>query len=465
MIEINPAIPETKGAYIVGGSVRDLLIGRTPSDYDIAVLGFPEKYASDLSSRISGHVVKIGKQNQMIYRVISEKNIFDVSAVSGKTIEDDLSNRDFTLNAIGYDLCSKMIIDPLGGRKDLSEKKIRMVSKEVFKNDPVRLIRAYRIGATFDFEIEPDTEKAISECATLIVKSAGERVKAELFKIFSSPKSYRHINKMSDTGLLFQIFPELSALAGCRQNKYHALDVLNHSILAYNQLEKLLNGCHANTEISDFVKYEMDNKKSALLKCSILLHDTGKPSSITVNNADVHFFGHEKVSAAMTERIAKRLKLSNYETNYTNFIVKNHMKPLHLYESFKISPLSDKSITRFFVKCGDNTPDLLLHAIADMESKRNIDNTDNRNFINFIIFLINRYNQIYKIKTKEPPLITGYDLIEEFGLSPSPLFKKILSFVEESRLSDSINNRGDAILLVKEFLKNKGFYALPDSCN
>lgn len=455
MIEINPVILKAKGAYIVGGSVRDLLIGRTPSDYDIAVLGFAQKYASDLASHISGHVVKIGKQKQMIYRVVSKKDIFDVSAVIGKTIEDDLSKRDFTINAICYDLYSKKIIDPFDGIKDLLAKNIRAVSKEVFQNDPVRLLRAYRIGAMLDFEIEHLTEKAISNDVRLIVKSAGERVKAELFKIFASIKSYAYISKMSETGLLFEIFPELSALVGCRQNKYHTHDVFNHSLAAYNKLEILLNGCHANPEISDFAKQEMDNTRSPLLKCCILLHDTGKPSSVTTDNGNVHFFGHEKISADISGCIAKRLKFSNYEANYMDFILKNHMKVLHLYESYKRKPLTDKSITRFFVKCKDYIPDLLFHAIADMESKTKNDDTGNGDFINFIVFLIKKYTLVYKVKQKEASLITGHDLIEEFGLSPSPLFKKILSVVEESRLSGNINSRDEALLLVKDFLKTK----------
>ncbi|MGB5159361.1 MAG: hypothetical protein WBN77_18215 [Desulfobacterales bacterium] len=455
MIKINPLIPETKGAYIVGGSVRDLLIERTPSDYDIVVPGSPEKYASDLTSQIKGHIVKIGKQNQMIFRVISEKDIFDVSAISGNTIEDDLAKRDFTLNAICYDLYSKTTIDPFGGVKDLLSKKIRMVSDKVFNNDPVRLIRAYRIAAMLDFEIEYETEKVIADNVKLIAKSAAERVKVEIFKIFSTLNSYKYINKMYETGLLFEIFPELSPLSGCLQNKYHTHDVLNHSLIAYNKLEMLLNGYHADSEISGFAKQEMDNTRSAMLKCSILLHDTGKPSSITVDNDNVHFFGHEKLSADITLRIAARLKFSNHETKYIDYIIRNHMKALHLYESFQKKPLTDKSIIRFFVKCRDNIPDLLLHAIADMEGKRNSDNVKNMDFLNFVSFLIKKYNLLYKIRKKEPPLINGNDLISEFGLLPSPLFKKILNFVEEARLSDNIHSRSEALLLAKGFLENK----------
>ena len=161
MIKFNPVIPTIKGAYIVGGSIRDLLLGRSPSDYDIVVLESPDKYACNLAMRCNGHVVKIGKQNQAIFRVISESAIFDISAIEATTIEDDLIKRDFTINAIGYDLFSGEIIDPFEGIKDLSIKKIRMVSKEIFKKDPVRLIRAYRIAAMLDFEIESETSHII----------------------------------------------------------------------------------------------------------------------------------------------------------------------------------------------------------------------------------------------------------------------------------------------------------------
>ena len=463
MININPAIPKAKGAYIVGGSIRDLILGRIPTDYDIAVILFPEKYASDLASCVNGHVVEIGKQNQMIYRVVSENSTFDISAIEGKTIEDDLVKRDFTVNAIGYDLSSGKIIDLFGGINDLSINKIRMVSKEVFKKDPVRLIRAYRIAAMLDFEIESETAHAIVNNVKLITKAAGERIKAELFKIFSCPKSYGYIHQMYETGLLFEIFPELTALQGCKQNKHHAYDVLEHSLTAFSQLEILLNEKIFNTGAINFPIPDMDKERSALLKYSILLHDTGKPSALTVgDDENIHFFGHEIIGAEMAKQISKRLKLSNNEAGYVDFIIRNHLAALHLYESSKEKPLSDKSLTRFFVKCGDKTPDLLFHTIADIKSKGSSNNNDDKNrngkFIDFISTIIKKFYLVYKVKKAEPPLITGYDLILEFGLSPSPFFKKILSFVEESRLSNNTKNRNEALLLVKEFLKtNAGF--------
>ena len=452
MININPAIPKAKGAYIVGGSIRDLILGRIPTDYDIAVLLLPEKYASDLASCVNGHVVEIGKQNQMIYRVVSENSTFDISAIEGKTIEDDLVKRDFTFNAICYDLSSEKIIDLFGGINDLSIKKIRMISKEIFKKDPVRLIRAYRIAAMLDFEIESETAHAIVNNVKLITKAAGERIRAELFKILSYTKSYGYIHQMYETGLLFEIFPELTALQGCKQNKHHAYDVLEHSLTAFSRLEMLLNEKIFNTGAINFPIPDMDKERSALLKYSILLHDIGKPSALTVgDDENIHFFGHEIIGAEMAKQISKRLKLSNIEADYIDFIIRNHIAALNLYNSGDKNPPSKRSLTRFFIKCGDMTPDILLHTIADIKGKGNEDK-GNEDFLSFASYLLKEFFSGYKVKKTGPRLITGNDLIEEFGLSPSPLFKKILSLVEESRLSNTINNRAEALSMIKDFL-------------
>jgi tRNA nucleotidyltransferase/poly(A) polymerase len=454
MIQFNPAIPKAKGAYIVGGSIRDLILGRIPTDYDIAVILFPEKYAFDLASCVNGHVVEIGKQNQMIYRVVSENSTFDISAIEGKTIEDDLVKRDFTVNAIGYDFSSGKIIDLFGGINDLSIKKIRMISKEIFKKDPVRLIRAYRIAAMLDFEIESETAHAIVNNVKLITKAAGERIRAELFKILSCPKSYGYIHQMYETGLLFEIFPELTALQGCKQNKHHAYDVLDHSLTAFSQLEMLLNEKIFNTRAINFPIPDMDRERSALLKYSILLHDIGKSSALTVgDDENIHFFGHEIISAEMAKQISKRLKLSNIEADYIDFIIRNHIAALNLYNSGDKNPPSKRSLTRFFIKCGDMTPDILLHTIADIKGKGNEDK-GNEDFLSFASYLLKEFFSGYKVKKTGPRLITGNDLIEEFGLSPSPLFKRILSVVEESRISNDIKNREEAFSLVKELIKS-----------
>ena len=452
---IKNIIPKTKGAYLVGGSLRDLLLGRSPTDYDIAVLDNPEKFAKKIAADTQGHLVKMGKPGQIIYRVVSGKHIFDISSACGATIEDDLHNRDFTINAMAYSLYSGQIIDPAGGMQDLAGKKIRLVSKGAFKNDPIRLIRAFRIGALLDFEIESRTAAAVKDDAKLIATSAGERIRAELFKLLGSSQSHAYLARMADTGLLCEIFPELGRLKGCFQNKHHFFDVYEHTMRAYSHLETMLNdynGCFGlQPEISDQIGRSPARGKAALLKCAILLHDIGKPLVRTVDDqGNVHFYGHAKKSAEMAKETGRRLKFSTREKGFIDFIVRHHMRPLFLYAAQ--AKLTRKGFTRFFIRCGDNLAGLLLHSIADVKGKGN---SENEEFTAFAINMINDYYLQFKPQKSKPPLITGSDLINEFGLTPSPLFKTMLNLVEESRLSDTTMNRQAALKLVGDFLSGQ----------
>jgi tRNA nucleotidyltransferase/poly(A) polymerase len=454
MLEINPSIPRTKGAYLVGGSVRDLLLGIIPDDYDIAVIRFPREYALNLASCVSGHVVEMGKKNHALYRVVSENMTFDISAIEGKTIEVDLSRRDFTINAVGYELFSGKIIDLFGGLDDISTKKIRIVSKEVFNNDSVRLIRAYRLSAILGFDIEPETVRSIVNNVKLIKNAPGERVKAEFFKILSCPEALDCIKQMCETGLLYEMFPELVALHGCGQNSYHAFDVMDHTLAAFGMLEKLLKREAAfSSESADFPFPEMTGQRSALLKYSILLHDIGKPVVMTIgDDGNIHFISHEIKGAELAKKISKRLKLSNSEADYADFIIRNHISALNLFNSSGGKMPSRRALIRFFIRCGEYTPDILLHTVADIMGK-GIDDERNSHFISFASCLLKEFFSDYPaIKTK-PRLITGKDLIREFGLSPSPLFKKILSDIEESGISNEIKDRKEALDLAKRLVK------------
>ena len=435
-------IPKIKGAYIVGGSIRDIILGRIPLDYDIAVLGNPEKFAKKIAVKKSDHIVEIGKKDHKIIRVISGNKIFDISMVNGNTIEDDLLRRDFTINAMAYSLASEKIIDSTGGMKDIADKKIRMVSDTAFDRDPVRLIRAYRMGASLDFEIDANTVSVIRKNAKLIKNSAGERIRLEFLKILQTPKSHYFISQMADTGLLFAIFPELTKLRGCFQNRFHQYDVFEHTMRAFFRLENILDNKIIHT---------IDKNTASLLKFAILLHDVGKPLAKSVDSeGDVHFYGHGRKGAEITKKISSRIKLSAKEEYFIDFIIRNHVNPLHLFIAKSKGRLTNKVITRFFIKYGDNTPYLLLHSIADMKGKGN---KGKEEFIEFAKNMISIFFSEFMPRKKMPPLVTGNDLINEFGLSPSPLFKKILSNVEEARLSNKINTRQEALLLVKKLLK------------
>ena len=359
---------------------------------------------------------------------------------------------------MAYSLFSGKIIDCLGSRDDLANKKIRMVSKESFIKDPLRLIRAYRIGAQLGFEVEHQTVATINNNIKLIRNSAVERVKAELFKMFTVQKSHHYLSQMASVGLLFEIFPELAGLKGCLQNRYHRYDVFEHTMKAFYHLEKLLyEYCNIIFSPTDsdltcsYLTGSLDNEsRAALLKCAILLHDIGKPTARTVDNkGKVHFYGHEKKGADIAMITSKRLKFSNREKNYLDFIIRNHMRPLFLFIANREKKLTRNNLTRFFMRCGDNIPDLMLHAIADIRGKENKSADE---FMAFVENIIHDFFSEFKQKKLKPPLITGYDLINEFGLIPSPLFRTILNRVEEARLSGKIKTKKQAIGSVKRFI-------------
>ncbi|MBL0732196.1 MAG: CCA tRNA nucleotidyltransferase, partial [Desulfosarcina sp.] len=325
--------PAVEGIYVVGGAIRDELLGRKPADYDIACTVDTEKTARQIAANTNGALVKIGKPGQFIFRVVSDKNIFDLADLNGQTIEEDLKQRDFTINAMAYSISGGDIIDCTGGLKDLEKKNVRMVSKEAFKKDPLRLLRAFRIGAAFNFKIEPATLKEIENNAGLIVNSAGERVRVELLKLMDALKSYQYISEMADTGLLLVIFPELGRLRGCEQNRYHIYDVFEHTMNSFYHLEMLINAAESlNITTSAYHALFADKKKIALLKLAILLHDTGKPLSRTIDKkGDYHFYGHAAAGADMSKKICDRLRMSFREKCFIDFIIRNHLRPLSLF--------------------------------------------------------------------------------------------------------------------------------------
>jgi len=454
MIQFNKNIlPRLKGTYIIGGSVRDLLLGRTPVDYDIAVTGNPEQFAKKIISNSGGHLVRLGKPGQMIIRVISGDNIFDITSLNGSFIEDNLKQRDFTINAIAYDLYSQSVIDCVGGLQDLVDKKVRMISKEIFKKDPVRLIRAYRIGACLSFEIEAQTNEAIKSNTKLIINTAGERIRLELFIMLGTSTSYLYLTQMANSGLLTAIFPDLDRLRGCISNYFNHLDSFEHTMRVYGHLETILNDPgKILPDVSAKIHQYIDKKNPALIKCAILLHDIGKPLN---TSGKCHFYGHAGKSADMTQNISQRLRFSNHERKFIDGIIRNHMKPLSLFKAYEKKTLTQKGITRFYKKCGVYTPALLLAAIADIMAKQNNLSQKSNAFISFLKKMMFQYFYNYLPLRDEPPLITGHDLIHVFGLTPSPLFKRILDLVDDAKLTKTIKNRSEALELIRNVLKDE----------
>ena len=441
------------GAFVVGGSLRDLAMGRTPGDVDIAVTGDSARAARRLARRVGGRPVRLGRDDLYIHRVTAGGRTFDIAPALGGSMAADLARRDFTVNAMAWDLDAGVLMDPYGGMADLAAGTLRAVCESVFRADPVRMLRAFRLCADLGFCVDAPTEARISADAHRIGQSAGERIHAELFKLFGAPVSADAVIRMSRYGLLQRIFPELCPLAGCAQGPPHDADVLAHTLSAYGHLETLLahgfdeSGGPEQSTVEASTRLNPDRR--ALLKCAMLLHDIGKPASRTeAPDGRIHFHGHGRIGARLAVHAANRLKFSNHQRRSVEFLIGQHLRPLSLFLAHRQGQLTRRGLARFFRTCHPRVPDLLLHAAADMRAKA-VDGKDRAAFEAFVRQLLDCDLPEFCSLKKQPPLITGHDLMESLGLPPSPALGRILSKVEQARLSGEVQRRDQALELAR----------------
>ncbi|BBO72538.1 tRNA nucleotidyltransferase [Desulfosarcina alkanivorans] len=435
------------GVYLVGGTVRDLLAGRSPTDIDLVVSGDITGVAGHIAARTGGRVIDLGKNGFAVLRVASPDTIIDITPLAHPSIEADLQQRDFTINAMAYDLKARRLVDCTGGQADMQNQTVRMVSPTAFEKDPARLVRAYRMAATLHFSIDAGTQDAIGRHRHLVTGVAGERVWAELVKIFGTADSGPVVMRMAASGLLTAIFPELQAAVGCTQNRHHQFDVFDHSLRVYTRLEALL--ADFDSHFPDLTATEDAAKlhgHAAMLKYSALLHDAGKPATRSVDSRGrVGFPGHAAKSADITAGVSRRLRLSNRQRHVSDAIIRHHIRPLFLYLASENGTLGRRGMIRFFNRCGDLALPIIVHAMADIMAKSEVLQARDNGFIFFCDRLVAAYVDTRRRKAAVPPLISGRDLIAVLGLSPSPRFKSILREVDERRLSGELTTRDQAL--------------------
>lgn len=468
----------TPQTYLVGGSVRDLIINSPPVDYDLTVDKDPASVADLLARRIGGHIVLLGGRDHPLYRVVGRNNfIIDISQMKGRDIVEDLSERDFSVNAMACRLTDGTIIDPAGGIQDLRNGIIRMLNTHTFDDDPLRLLRAYRMAACLNFQIDGPTRLKIREKADLIQSVAGERLWNELQQILSTPASHHQICAMSRDGLLTSLFPELIPLKTCTPNRHHILDAYNHSLSAFSALETIFtsprNHLSRADEADNVVMHvqKTSNEIRILLKVSILLHDLGKPETRRMGtDGEVHFYEHAGRGADLVHRITERLRMSSRQSDHVDAMVRYHQEPLQLYLAYqKNKKLSPRVKARFYSKHKWLSPYLLMHSLADEMGKTSthpheVCRTDTAGFLrgmleSYVEDVAPRQRtsgqKISGQKTsgqKISGLINGRDLMLHLNLKPSPIIGRLLMEVETAYLAGEIHNRNDAIALAKRYL-------------
>ena len=435
-------------AYLVGGCVRDLLLGREPGDYDIATDATPEQVM-----RIFPQTYAVGAQFGVVLVPMAKDpsvtSVVDQADVNhgrhrGKTVEvatfrsdigysdgrhpdqvrfskdprQDVQRRDFTINGLLLDPLKNEVLDFVGGRKDLDAGIIRAIGEPElrFAEDKLRMLRAVRFAARFGYSIEPQTSAAIQKLAPQIHQVSRERVRDELTKMLTEGQARRAFLLLDETGLLHELLPEIEAMKGVEQPpQFHPEgDVFVHTLLL---LEKLPHPCPAT------------------LGWGALLHDVGKPPTFRVAPDRIRFDGHVDVGVKMAEEICRRLRFSNHDTDQILALVKNHMRFAHAMQ------MSEATFKKF-VRMPRFQEHLELHRI-DCESSHG-DLTTYR-------FTREKIASMPPEAVRPRPLVSGDDLIVA-GYVPGPKFKEILGAVEDRQLEGILHSGDEAMEFVrKEF--------------
>jgi tRNA nucleotidyltransferase/poly(A) polymerase len=442
------------GAYLVGGCVRDLIQGLTPRDFDIVVPDAPRAFAEETAKRLDGRVFVLGKDQFTVFCVASPEAQIDIMSYKGSNIKDDLHHRDFTINALAYRLSDGRLVDVTGGLQDLHRRMVRMISPRVFQDDPVRLVRAFRMAAALNFRIETETLETIKALADLLRRSAAERIWAELQRILACPDSYPYLSMMYDTNVLSTILPELIEYHPGPRTHHHRMDALNQALGAVRALEAILDHPEAfmPPAPAGFVQ-SLNEESRILLKMAALLQNIGKPYCRTVDAAGrLHYYGHAGRGSELARTIGRRLRMSNRHREWIATLVHRHQRPLFLFRAGqgRREP-PPKAFGRFFRQCGAQAPHLLMLSLAGSMAGSYPNGAHPAAMTGFLVDMLTHYADKIDHRRRSA-IINGQDIIRNFGLPPSPIIGTLLRRVEELYLAEVIQDREQALQWVAEQL-------------
>jgi poly(A) polymerase len=456
--------------YVVGGFVRDGLLGRTNHDIDVAVAGDAMEAATLVAEALGTRMIPLDEANQVARIVLVEAGHrwhVDFAGLRG-SIDQDLHYRDFTINAIAIDLADTgegleqaPIIDPLGGRLDLSKRIVRAAGPVCFQDDPARLLRAVRFATTLDFTIDQETEDLMRRDHGLVATVAAERVRDELWHILESPGTYHALRHLGQLGLLGQIMPELSVTEGITQPKEHFWNVFDHSLETVAAIGRLLQEQDVqaddnvlsevpwSAEVAQHVDGEIatGRTRKALLKLAGLLHDIGKPTTKTVEeDGRMRFLGHAREGAEAAVQLMERLRFSNRETKMVQLMVEHHMRSGFLARE---GEPSRRAIYRYFRDTADVGIETLWLGLADHLAARGptLDLAEWRQHCETTGYVLRSW--FHEQATIVPPkLIDGHTLIDRFGLTPGPHIGELLEIVREAQAAGEIESVDEALDLI-----------------
>ncbi len=475
--------------WLVGGSLRDALLQRTSLDIDLAVDGDASGFARALADATGGSWLLLDDERDTARIVWSDDKrgagwpeVVDVARLRAPTIEADLYDRDFTINALALPLTAApldiaQIIDPTGGMDDLRHRRLRRSNPAAFERDPARMLRAVRFAAMLDFAIDAELEAGLREQYRSIERISHERIRDELMKVLALPDAGRWVRYLDDVCLLTAIIPELEAGRTCEQPSMHAFPVLHHQIEAVVCADWLLmqvdedagvararathtepsaltphpslsaNFPYAERLHAHFSTIVDGVSRRALFKLAVLLHDVAKPQTKARKpDGGISFYDHQTIGADIAFDIARRLRLSRAASEYVRLVVREHMRPGQLNELGR--DLTSRAIYRFFRATGAFGPDVLLHSLCDHLGMKG-PLLDRGGWYNHVHWTAHLFETFYVEQTNPPPaVVRGEDLLH-LGIPQGPLIGHLLEEVREAQAMGEVKTRDEALALIR----------------
>jgi poly(A) polymerase len=443
-----------RDAWIVGGAVRDRLLGRATTDLDLALPADPKDAARALARTSGGAAFRLSGEFGA-WRVVGPGHAWHVDLVVLRDgdIDADLAARDFTVNAMAEPLAGGELLDPHGGRADLEARRLRMVGPGALDDDPLRALRAVRIAIDLDLTIEPETAAAIGRAAPGLERVAAERVFGELKQVISAPSVRTGLQLMDAHGLTAQVLPELLALRGVEQNEFHHLDVYDHTLAVLDQVVAIERdplaagfGEHADA-VGALLREPLADEltRGSAMRFAALLHDAAKPATRTrLPNGRLGFPGHDRAGADIARTALRRLRASEKLVDHVAALCLHHLRVGFLVHE---RPLDRRGIWRYLEATHPYAAEVTVFTVADRLATRG------RNAEPAIAAHLELARELLgpalarRAEGRRPPLVRGDELARELGLSPGPRLGELLA---EDRFAGAIATREDAIARARE---------------
>jgi poly(A) polymerase len=448
-------------AWLVGGALRDRLLGRPTADYDVAIADDPERVARALGGSADGYAFALS-EGFGAWRVLAHCRTWqvDVLPLWGETIVADLARRDLTVNAIAEPLAGGEYVDPFGGLEDLRARRLRMVSPQAFADDPIRTLRLVRLACELDFEVEANTASVARRSAPGLRDVAPERIFNELKRIISAERAPEGLDLMDAIGVTDVVLPELSALRGIEQSHFHHLDVYEHTraVLAETiQLERDPESTLAqqSTAVRKLLAAPLANEltRGQALRFGALFHDTAKPQTRHITSQGrVTFVGHDEAGAKIASTALGRLRASERLCEHVAALTRHHLRLGFLVHEM---PLSRHAIYGYLRACAPVQVDVTLLSVADRLATRGSGSAE------AIAKHLELARQLlgealsWVADPPRPPL-RGDQLAHALGIRPGPTIGRVLRALEEASFTGEIATPEEAIERARQLLDRAG---------